>query len=205
MLGVGDALGVFTVDRLDAQQGEIALRLLGRTNLPLHHVTVAQAEAANLAGADVNVVGAGKIVVFGAAQESEAIRQDFQHALAVHQAVLANARAENLENQVLLLESDEIRDALLLGDLVQVVHVHGLQVLDVKLAALDLLVFGIGFGVEIGNVLGDGAVAVAGRGASSVRAGGAGGGSAVGAGAVATSAVTDDARLSRVSGSTGAA
>ena len=88
---VGDALGVFAVDGLDAQQGEIALRFLGRADLALHDVAVAQAEAANLAGADVDVVGAGQIVVFRAAQEAEAVGEDFQDAFAVHQAVLADA------------------------------------------------------------------------------------------------------------------
>ena len=48
--GVGDPLGVLAVDRLDAKQREVALALLGRTNLALHHVPVAQAEAADLRG-----------------------------------------------------------------------------------------------------------------------------------------------------------
>jgi hypothetical protein len=98
-------------------------------------VAVAQAEAADLAGADVDVVGAGQVVVLGAAEEAEAVGQDLEHALAVHQAVLADAAAQDLEDQVLLLHPDVVGDALLAGDVVQAMDVHGLQVLDVQLAA----------------------------------------------------------------------
>jgi hypothetical protein len=38
--------------------------------------------------------------------------QDLQHAFAVHQAVLADAGAEDLEDQVLLLEPDVVLDVL---------------------------------------------------------------------------------------------
>ncbi len=159
--GIGDALGVFAVDRLDAQQGEIALGFLGRANLALNDVPIAQAKSADLAGADVDVVRAGEIVVFRAAEESEAVGENFQHAFAVHQAVLADAGAEDLEDQVLLLQSDVIDDPLFLGDLVQFMHVHRLEVFDVELAALDLLVFGVGLGVEVGDVFGGAGLSVA--------------------------------------------
>ena len=69
--------------------------------------------------------------------------------------------AEDLEDQVLLLETDVIGDALFLGDLVQLVHVHRLEVFDVELAALDLLVLGVGLGVEVGDIFGDGRLAIA--------------------------------------------
>ena len=113
---------------------------------------VAQAEASDLAGADVDVVGTGQVAVLRAAEEAEAVREDLQHAFAVHQAVLADAGAEDLEDQVLLFESDEVLDVFLLGDLVQGLDVHLLEVLDVELATLDLLVLGVGFGVEGADV-----------------------------------------------------
>src|SRR4029078_12316929 len=84
---------------------------------------------------------------------AEAVGQDLEDALAVHQAVLADAGAEDLEDQVLLLEPDVVLDALLLGDVVQAMEVHGLQVFDVELAALDLLVLGVGLGVKAGNLI----------------------------------------------------
>ena len=45
---LGEPLGVLEVDRLDAQQREVPLRLLGRADLPGHDVPGAQAEAADL-------------------------------------------------------------------------------------------------------------------------------------------------------------
>ena len=98
-------VGVLIVDRLDAQQGEIALVLLGRADLPRHRGPGAQAEAANLARRDVDVVRAGQVVVIGAAQEAEAVGQDFQRPFAEHQAVELHPLLENFEDQVLLLDA----------------------------------------------------------------------------------------------------
>ncbi len=150
---VGDAFGVFAVDGFDAEEREITFGFLGGTDLSLDDVPVAQAEASDLAGADVDVVGAGEIVVFGATEKPEAVGENFQDAFAVHQAVLADAGAQNLEDEVLFLEADVIGDSLFLGDVVQFVHVHGLEVFDVEFSAFDLFVFGVGFGVKIGDVL----------------------------------------------------
>ena len=66
---------------------------------------VLQAEAADLAGRDVDVVGAGEVVVVGAAEEAEAVGQDFERPLAEHQAVLLDPLLEDLEDQVLLLQA----------------------------------------------------------------------------------------------------
>ena len=152
--GVGDALGVFAVDRLDAEQGEISLGFLGRADLALDDMAVAKAETADLARADVDVVRAGQIVVFRRAEESETVGEDFEHAFAIHQTVLADAAAEDLENQILLLEPDIILDALFAGDLVEAGDFHLLEVFDVELAALDLFVAGVGLGVEVTDILG---------------------------------------------------
>ena len=78
----------------------------------------AQAETANLARRDVDVVGAGQIVVIGAAQEAEAVGQDFERAFAEHQAVLLDALLEDLEDQVLFstfLNLWTIEDDILVG------------------------------------------------------------------------------------------
>ena len=102
-------VGIVVVDRLDAEQGEVAFVLLGRANLPGDDGAGAQAETANLARRDVDVVGAGEIVVVGAAQEAEAVGQDFERAFAEHQAVLLDPLLEDLEDQVLLLQAAYIR------------------------------------------------------------------------------------------------
>ena len=105
----GQQVGVLVVDRLDAEQGEVALVLLGRADLPGDRRPGLQAEAANLAGRDVDVVGAGEVVVVGTAEEAEAVGQDLQRPLAVHQPVELHPLLEDLEDQVVLLDAGDTR------------------------------------------------------------------------------------------------
>ena len=48
-------------------------------------------------------------MVVGAAEEAEAVGQDFERPLAVHQAVELHPLLEDAEDQVLLLEAGDIR------------------------------------------------------------------------------------------------
>ena len=136
---------VVVVDRLDAQQREVALVFLRRADLPGHRRAGAQAEAANLAGRDVDVVRAGEVVVVGAAEEAEAVGQDFQRAFAEHQAVELHPLFEDPEDQILLLDAGDLRTVLLAGLLDELRHAHPLQLGDVDVALLDLLVAIVGF------------------------------------------------------------
>ena len=99
-----------------------------------------QAEAADLAGRDVNVVGAGQVVVVRAAEEAEAVGQDFQRPLAEHQAVLLDPLLEDLEDQVLLLQAGVLADAFGLGGADELRHGHLLKLGEMDLAALDVFV-----------------------------------------------------------------
>jgi hypothetical protein len=72
----------------------------------------AQAEPANLRRADVDVIGARQIAVLRAAQEPEPVGQDLEHALAVHHPGLVDALLEYLEDQVLLLQTAVVFEAL---------------------------------------------------------------------------------------------
>ena len=71
-------VGRLVVDRLDPEQGEVPLVLLGRADLAGDRVAGPQAEPADLAGRDVDVVGAGQVVVVRAAEEPEAVGQDLE-------------------------------------------------------------------------------------------------------------------------------
>ncbi len=82
-------------------------------------MTVSQSEATDLRRADVDVVGAGEIVVFRRSKEAETVRENFQDTFAVHQTVLADAAAKDLEDQVLLLQADVVLNAFRARDLVQ--------------------------------------------------------------------------------------
>ena len=95
-------LGVFEVDGVDLEQGEIALALLGAPDLALDGIAGAQAEAADLRWRDVDVVGAGEIVGIGRAQEAEAVLQHFDHAGAGNINVARRELLQNGEHQLLL-------------------------------------------------------------------------------------------------------
>ena len=90
------------VDVVDAQHGEVALAFLRMAHAAGDVVAGAQVEAADLAGRDVDVVGAGQVGLVGRAQEAEAVLQDLQHALGPDAAAGAGVRLEHVEDHVLL-------------------------------------------------------------------------------------------------------
>ncbi len=137
---LAELVGVFEVDRLDPQEGEIAFVFLGRPDLARHDRAGFQAEAADLAGRNVDVVGAGEVVVIGASQEAEPVGKDFEGALAVHQPVLLDPLFQDLEDQVLLFQPHVVDDALGLGRANQLGHRHLLKLGEMDLAALDVFV-----------------------------------------------------------------
>ena len=102
---VAGFLGRLEVDRVDLDQREVALAFLGRADLAGDGVAGAQVEAADLRGRDVDVVGAGQVVVLGRAQEAEAVGQALEHAFGEDQAALFGLRLQDLEDQLLLAQS----------------------------------------------------------------------------------------------------
>src|SRR6185436_18996063 len=64
-------IGRLEIDRLNLDQGEIALAFFRRTNLSADRIAGAQIKFPYLRGRHINVVRARKIVVFGCAQETE--------------------------------------------------------------------------------------------------------------------------------------
>src|SRR6185437_308286 len=91
---VAGLFGGLEVDGLDLGQGEVLLALVRRADLARAGVAGAQIEAADLRGRDVDVVGAGKIVVVGRAQEAVAVGEDFEHALGEDVALFFALRLE---------------------------------------------------------------------------------------------------------------
>ncbi len=120
-------LGRLEVDGVDLDEREVALAFLGRADLAGDGVAGAQIEAADLRGRDVDVVGAGQIVVLGRAQEAEAVGQAFEHAFGEDQAALFGLRLQDLEDQLLLAQAGGAGDAHVLGDLVELLDAHVLQ------------------------------------------------------------------------------
>ena len=117
----------FEVDGVDFDQGEVALAFLGRADLAADGIAGAQIETADLAGRDVDIVGTGQVVVLGGAQEAEAIRQTFEYAFAEDQAALLGLGLEDFEDQLLLTQAGGARDVHRLGDVVELLNGHVLQ------------------------------------------------------------------------------
>src|SRR5262249_39549320 len=145
---LGQQFRVAVIDRFNAEEGEISLVFLGWPDLTRNHRARAQAKPANLAWRNIDVVGAGEIVVIRTAQESEAVRQNFQRALAEHESVLLHPLLKDLKNEILFLQAGVIDQSFVLSHLEELRHAHLLQRADVRAAALDLLVTVVDFLVE---------------------------------------------------------
>jgi hypothetical protein len=113
---VPDLVGLLEIDGVDLEQGEVALAFLGRADLALDSVAGAQAEAAYLAGADIDVVRPGEIVRLRRAQEAEAILQGLEHAIAVDRLVVLGQLLEDGEHHVLLAQGAGVLDRQLFGE-----------------------------------------------------------------------------------------
>ncbi len=99
---VARAVGRVIVDLTDLQQREIALAILGRTDQAGYRVAGTEVEAPDLAGRNIDVVGAGKVRTVGRAQEAEAVLQDLEHAIAIDALAVAGVGLQDREDDVLL-------------------------------------------------------------------------------------------------------
>ena len=143
---------IVAVDRFDAEQREVAFVFFGWADCAGHGVAVAEAEAADLAWRDVDVVRAAQVVIVGAAKEAEAIGQDFERALAVHQAFELHPLLEDAEDEVLLLEAADFGNVFGFGRLNELGDAHSLQLGDVDVAVAGI-VLGDG-GTDAADALG---------------------------------------------------
>ena len=151
-------LGVLEVDRLDLDQGEVALALLGRAHLAGDGVAGAQVEAADLGGRDVDVVRAGQVVVVGRAQEAEAVGQALEHALGEDQAALLGLRLQDLEDQLLLAQPVGALDPEVFGDLGELPDAMSLSVRMSRVSLPSSLISGLaglpsGFASDLASAL----------------------------------------------------
>ncbi len=100
----------FEVDRLNLEQREITLVILGRTNLPADRIAGAQTKTTDLRGRHVNVIRPGQVIVVGGAEEAEAVGEDFENAFAENRLVLLGLLVEDGENQLLLAQAGRVFD-----------------------------------------------------------------------------------------------
>ena len=127
---VAGLFGVFEVDGVDLEKGEIAFALLRASDLALDGVAGAQAEAADLRGRDVDVVGSGQVIRLGSAQKAEAVLENFDNAFADNVDFVLGKLLENREHQLLLAHGRGILDAVFFGKTEQFGGGFGLEVLE---------------------------------------------------------------------------
>ena len=116
-------LGVRTIHRLDADEAEIALALLGRTHLPRHLVPGAQPEPAYLRLRDIHVAGAGTQALL--TQEAVAVANDLQQAGGKHVPLTLGDGLQQVEDY-LLPSQGAILHAHFMGQLDQLFLGHSL-------------------------------------------------------------------------------
>ena len=79
-------------------------------------------------------------MVVGAAEEAEAVGEDFERPLTEHQAVELHPLFENPEDEVVLLGPGDVADLLLAGQFDELLHRHLLQGGDVGVGFFQRLV-----------------------------------------------------------------
>ena len=98
------AFRVFEIDRIDLEQREITLSILGRPDLAFHRIAGAQTKAAHLGGGDINIIGPGQEIRLRAAQIAETIRKDFQRPLPEDSLITIGEGLQNREHHILLAQ-----------------------------------------------------------------------------------------------------
>ncbi len=83
---------------------------MGRADVAADGVAGLEVELANLRRRDVDVVGAGQIVVVGRAKEAIAVGQNLKHTFGKDVALFFALGLKDLEDQVLLAEAAGSRD-----------------------------------------------------------------------------------------------
>ncbi len=122
-------LGILEIDGVDLQQGEIALAVLGTADVPVDGIAGPEPEPADLGGRDVDIVGPRQVIGFRGAQEAEAVREHFDHALADDVDFAAGQLLEDGEHQLLLAHGAGVFDFELLGKAEQLGRSLGFEIL----------------------------------------------------------------------------
>lgn len=103
---------VVAVDGIKPDQGKIAFVVFWDAHASFDGVARMQVEAADLGGRDIDVVGAGKIGRVRAAEEAEAVGQDFKRAGAGETLAFFHHLADDGKYEVLFAESVGVFDAV---------------------------------------------------------------------------------------------
>ena len=92
--------GIFEIYRLDFKKSEIPLVIFRGTDLSGDGVAGAQIEPLNLRRGNIDIIGAGKIIIIRRAKESISFRENLQHTFGEnHSLHLSGSRFHYFENQ----------------------------------------------------------------------------------------------------------
>ncbi|MNI67026.1 hypothetical protein D3C73_1226280 [compost metagenome] len=126
-----DRFGRHAVDLVHLDQRKVAFAILRRAHFTFDGIAGVQVETADLRGRDVDVVRAGQIRGLGRAQETEAVRQDFQDAVAKDLLALLGAPFHDGEHQLLLAQAVGVLDFQASGHFEQLRDMQRLQFIEV--------------------------------------------------------------------------
>ena len=122
-------LGIDPVDRVDAHEAPVLLALLGRARDARHAVARAQAEATDMAGADVDVVRAGHEAA--AAHEAVAVLDDVEDAGHVLLAATLDLALHDALDELVLGQTVGVGDLQVTADAHQLVDILAVEFLDI--------------------------------------------------------------------------
>ena len=116
---VAGLFGGLEVDGFDFDESKILLAFVWRSDVAADGVASLKVELADLRGGDVDVVGAGKVVVVRGAEKAVAIGQDFEDALGENVALFFALRLKDLEDEVLFTKAAGAADVEAAGKFAQ--------------------------------------------------------------------------------------
>ena len=119
--------GLIAVDGIEADKCEITLVVFRHTHAAFDGVTGVQIEAADLRGRNINIVRAGKVRSICAAQETEAVGQDFECAGTGKADILLHHLADDGKNEVLFAETVGVFNAMFFCHFQEFGNVEGLE------------------------------------------------------------------------------
>ena len=120
-------LGRGGVDLVQLGQGKVALAVFGNAHFAFDHVARVQIEAAHLARADVDVIGAGGVAGVRAAQKAKSIGQYLEHTIGKDLFTGFGALFDDGKHQLLLAHAACVLDFECVGLLQEFGHMECLE------------------------------------------------------------------------------
>ena len=119
--------GQVVVDLVKLGQGKVALAVFGNAHFAFDHVARVKVKAAHLAGADVDVVGAGRVARIGAAQKAKTVGQYLEHAVGKDLFAPFGAFFDDGKHQLLFAHAARVLDFERVGLLQEFGHMKCLE------------------------------------------------------------------------------